>query len=338
MKKIKIMCAIMLVAMFFVVSAGEAKESSEDICGQKVKKGGKVFVDYKNRDLYKEFSNPGKALESIKIQYKKEIQLIKKKYHLNELADNNWKQYYDRLNGVEMDKSVKIELIKFFETYSNTEINKRIKSISNRNELSEKEKRVCMKLPNDHNMYSEDTTYSEIGRKLSHINDAIRYAEKFATFRNTAHYESFSKDCTNFVSQIMEVGGMKQTFWWSHRKVHAYGGIYHLSSRAWTVADNFVRLMGVSSKYKSHYQFSKYLYRGNVIAVDFNSDGRYDHVAFVTKTENFAAKYGKKRYYDYKVAQHTSDYHAWTSWERNHWEFLEDKNATYAKIGYGGTY
>ena len=46
MKKIKIMCAIMLVAMFFVVSAGEAKESSEDICGQKVKKGGKVFVDY----------------------------------------------------------------------------------------------------------------------------------------------------------------------------------------------------------------------------------------------------------------------------------------------------
>lgn len=51
-----------------------------------------------------------------------------------------------------------------------------------------------------------------------------------------------------------------------------------------------------------------------------NNDEDFDHVAFVVEADNYKANYSGKIYYDYKVAQHTSDYLEWTSSSKNGWE------------------
>jgi hypothetical protein len=43
-----------------------------------------------------------------------------------------------------------------------------------------------------------------------------------------------------------------------------------------------------------------------------------------------AGTYNGSTYYDYKVAQHTNNYHAWTSSSTNGWETLT--NVTYARV------
>lgn len=55
-------------------------------------------------------------------------------------------------------------------------------------------------------------------------------------------------------------------------------------------------------------------------------------MAFVTDKKTTQSTYNGKKYYDYKVAQHTSNYHAWTSSSTNGWENLEDNGYTYGII------
>ena len=69
-----------------------------------------------------------------------------------------------------------------------------------------------------------------------------------------------------------------------------------------------------------------------VLALDVQeektNDGNWDHIGFVvdkkrTKTNG---------YYDYKVAQHTSDYLAWTSSSTNNWENQGANGGTYGRV------
>lgn len=164
----------------------------------------------------------------------------------------------------------------------------------------------------------------------------IAYAEKYATKRNTPTYYSFSRgDCANFTSQILENGGVKQTVYnnvaqgWWHKTSKILGITKHKHSEAWSMADTFARYMGVSKKTKTHKTFAANLRAGDFITVDFTSDGDWAHIDFVTKRDSSAgSSYG---YIDYKVAQHTTDYHAWTSSSTNGWETNNGKG-TYAIV------
>ena len=71
--------------------------------------------------------------------------------------------------------------------------------------------------------------------------------------------------------------------------------------------------------------------------MDTDKDGDFDHLGFVTKTDNYEAQYGNKTFYDYKVAQHSRDYYAWASWKINSWADVEGK-VRYCIIGYHGVY
>lgn len=172
--------------------------------------------------------------------------------------------------------------------------------------------------------------------ELPNINSAINYAVTYGWNPNYNRYAYFGHgDCANFVSQILEAGGLPQTYtdnpeegWWH---TNYFFGI-HNHSRSWTVAENFVRHMGVTFTTRNHHTFSTKVVAGDMIALDFDSDGSWDHVAFVVQDENFEDNYHGKRYFDYKVAQHTINYVGWVSETYNRWELAEDQGSTYAII------
>lgn len=173
------------------------------------------------------------------------------------------------------------------------------------------------------------------------IQPAVNYAIAHATNRNTPTYYSFRNgDCTNFVSQILEASGVSQVVyssehsgWWHKREVGFLGiGWKHTHSRSWTMADVFARYMGVTYTTKNHPNFSANILQGDFIAADWSSDGNWDHSGFVTARDNYSLSWnGSPAYYDYKVAQHTTDYNAWTSSSTNGWENTSD-GRTYARI------
>lgn len=89
------------------------------------------------------------------------------------------------------------------------------------------------------------------------------------------------------------------------------------------------QLRDKTSKTKILKTFAANLRAGDFITVDFTSDGDWAHMDFVTKRNSSAgSSYG---YIDYKVAQHTTDYHAWTSSSTNGWETNNGKG-TYAIV------
>lgn len=61
--------------------------------------------------------------------------------------------------------------------------------------------------------------------------------------------------------------------------------------------------------------FQNKVSKGKFIAYDSEADGKWNHVAFVT-----AIGSQKSNYRDFKIAQHTKNYHAWVSSDTNGWE------------------
>lgn len=88
------------------------------------------------------------------------------------------------------------------------------------------------------------------------------------------------------------------------------------------------QLRDKTSKTKILKTFAANLRAGDFITVDFTSDGDWDHMGFVIKRDSSAGSYG---YIDYKVAQHTTDYHALASSSTNDWETNNGKG-TYAIV------
>ena len=168
------------------------------------------------------------------------------------------------------------------------------------------------------------------------VESAVSYASAHATSPNTPDYYYFSHgDCTNFVSQILEASGVSQDVydsvysgWWHKYNPNAWMN-KHTHSRSWTKADTFARYMGVILTRTNHRNFSANVFRGSLIAGDWQDDGDWEHMAFVTNADNYVGSYG---YYDYKVAQHTSNYHLWTSNSGNGWENVGSDGGRYGRI------
>ena len=103
----------------------------------------------------------------------------------------------------------------------------------------------------------------------------------------------------------------------------------HTHSYSWTKANTFAHYMGVLFETNNHKKFSNLINKGTIIAADWENDGSWDHIAFVTAVDNKIGNYG---YRDYKVAQHTSNYHLWTSDTGNHWETAGVNGGKYGRI------
>lgn len=175
---------------------------------------------------------------------------------------------------------------------------------------------------------------SDFDTNIVNLNDAIDYANRFAYSPNEGPFYYFHNgDCANFVSQIMLASGRDTTQSWWHRITKDWTENYtHKHAPAWSLVNTFVYYFGVSNSTLSHREFSTILSSGSIITFDSSDDGDLDHVAFVTQSDNYISDYNGYSYFDYKVAQHTRNYHAWTSSSENNWEKIEDNGGRYGLV------
>ena len=128
------------------------------------------------------------------------------------------------------------------------------------------------------------------------------------------------------VNQIVYNG--TNSGWW-----HKFSNGKHTHSLSWTVANTFARYMGIGYSTRWNYDFSANIRAGDFIAADFNNDGSYDHIGFIVQRDNYHKYYDNiEDYYDYRVAQHTTNYLLWASNTNNNWEKIDDNGGSYARI------
>ena len=330
----------------------------------------KIKILGKNENLYVEFSEPEKSLDNIISKNHSFIENISEYCNIPMLNETNWKEFRDAFyiyineNEILESSDEFLSMVEFFDIYENCEKNTTIKSYVSQNKLSiasvsylnsldthqTETLNTLFKLLPSNSSLVEDINETIISSYASNINSeigtlaivksfdttkGIEYAEKYATSKNTPKYHYFRNgDCANFTSQILENGGVSQvsgsssaTGWW-HTTKTILGITTHKHSESWSMADTFARYMGVSNKTKVHKTFAANVRAGDFITIDFTSDGDWEHMAFVTKKDTQVGSYG---YIDYKVAQHTSDYYAWTSSDTNGWESYNN-TGTYAIV------
>lgn len=320
--------------------------------------GGDIVVNGKTQYLFFEYEDLHQALENCKDIHKDILLQIEEMYGLDKLSIDNWKLYADKINQYKHDTAIldesgnqtlsneddMIELEKFFDIFENKFENDKIKKLVNETRLektSVNEEKVALLLPNYSPMAEEFTAgnlETQNNRRkaedLTRINDqGVNYAIRHATSINHPKYFYFNADCTNFASQILEASGVRQvggsneyTGWWHTGSGTSYG---HKHSISWINANTFARYMGVGYTTKDHYYFSQNIKKYDFIAYDKASDGSWDHIAYVVADNNYVGNYG---YYDYRVAQHTTNYVAWTSSSTNNWEKIGWQGGTYGRV------
>jgi hypothetical protein len=109
---------------------------------------------------------------------------------------------------------------------------------------------------------------------------AVDYANTWWNDYNPA-FQHFVVDCTNYVSQCLDAGGMpmhgagdRMRGWWYARDNWSY---------SWSVAHSFYWYFKSESNDGNveEVETAKALYPGDVICYDFQGDGRYDHTTIV---------------------------------------------------------
>lgn len=97
---------------------------------------------------------------------------------------------------------------------------------------------------------------------------------------------------------------------------------------AFSIAVIQTSYMGVGYTTTSNASFSSNIQNGDFIVADYENDGDWNHMGFVTDKKSSKTN----GYYDYKVAQHTSNYHAWTSSDTNGWENIGTDGGKYGRV------
>ena len=250
------------------------------------------------------------------------------------------------------------ELFKaFYDIYENELKNNAIITLLKSKNINIQEELASL-LPYNNPFVEEYFSATNATRSAQYFNRTLgrQYAIEHATLPNSDEYGIAytwyfaPADCTNFASQILVAGGIDmhdsypdETQGWWHRKVQEWhGNSYvweHYYSAAWVGADRFVRFMGTSgNEYTSFATFAGKLISGDHIALNKQNDGDWDHMGFVCDIGTYGAysytvddvQY-TLYYRDFTVAQHTSDYFAWTSSDTNGWE-VNNGSAKYAIV------
>lgn len=116
---------------------------------------------------------------------------------------------------------------------------------------------------------------------------AANYALTHGTTYDTPgswYFKTHGGDCTNFASWCVLQGGWSRTNEWYSRWPYFTSSSH---SNSWTVADDFGRYMissGRGSAYSlGHKPWYWYFERGDIVQIDYNRDGRWDHTMIITE-------------------------------------------------------
>lgn len=314
--------------------------------------------------LYCTFDNKNDAIQKLQERIPTILSVIANVYKLESISDKNWEEYSVGMQELlqddilfESDEEFRI-LSAFFDIYENDGKNKEIQEYINNNSLklrsinmnSSSGVELSVLLPYyapfaknvQENILNQSLRNSKLSTYATdfNVNLAISYAGRRAIAPNTTDYDYFKNaDCANFASQILDYCGVKQEVydnknlgWWHKTGKNWLGQTTHSHSLSWTMADTFSRYMGVGYTSRSIYEFSENIQPGDFIAFDEDNDGDWDHVGFVTEKNYTAMDYDNGYYFDFKVAQHSKDYHDWASSSINSWELVEQDGGRYARV------
>lgn len=302
--------------------------------------------------LYPTFSSQTDAMRNAKEVLSPVLEEMQELYSMPAFSNITWKQYLgylpdyeDYVYGNKAKEEMVSTLYSFIDIYENVESNEfimeRIDLLNEAGNMSFDRdsaiKEVLLSLPMDSCEAIIDTGLEIRSEPDAQINaysttKAVNYATIYATEANQNYYYYSGADCTNFTSQIKYVGGTPMEYsandseyvgWWA--KTNIYGA--KVCSRKWKLASLFANYFGVSYRVKSFKTFSDKVVKGSYIGYDKENDGDCNNMGFVTATSTNLKKTNGVTYYDFKIAQHTGDYHRWVSHANNHWEEKQsDKN------------
>lgn len=324
-----------------------------------------ISVNGVNIELLCTFEDRDAASEELIAKYVEGFSYLYNNYDLpDSITPENWTDFlyaindsYAKIDNTNNNLYYELSVISaFFDTYENTEVNDEIKNLAKQSYYSpiarstiipyDVQNRIDTLIPDySPNFGTITPILSNRTRAYGYdINRAIDYAKTYAVTPNTYEYRDFGTrgDCTNFASQVLEYAGVKQDVYnsvysgWWHKK----NGNIHTNSNTWSVAGDFARYMGVTYYTTNLYDWSKKIQAGDIIGLDENNDGTYNHIGIVTGKRNTLNTYtfnkgdvcGMVNYYDFEVAQHTNNYLAWASTETNNWEKKVDNGARFAII------
>lgn len=136
--------------------------------------------------------------------------------------------------------------------------------------------------------------------------EAVKYAEAWWNGRNPA-YRNFQDNCTNFISQCLHAGGSPMIGypnvgrgWWQQNEQWSW---------SWSVAHSFqLYLTGATVGLRAQQvEKPEELLLGDVIAYDFENDGRWNHTTIVTAKDangmplvNAHSADSRRRYWAYQ--------------------------------------
>ena len=322
---------------------------------------GKVLnVNNKMISEYCVFLDVEKSIEIFKESNNMLLFYIKNRNNISlEFNKNTIEQYYeglyniiDDVDDVDMIKQI-VEFQKFYDIYENESINAEIEDV-----VDAINNTVYIDSNNDTSDFSiyerlDDLTphFSEklVLKKDSIVNTkkhnnlvdvskAVGYAEKYATSINLKYHYYSNGDCTNFLSQIFVAGGHKQNYtnnentgWWFKREK-----LKDRASKTWRLANNFVEYFwNPANDTLSMSDFTFSAQKGDAAALDYSSDGSFDHLGYITAVSDNYSFYDNGsmciRYRDIKISQHGGNYNEWISSNKNGWENSAD-NGTYLLI------
>ncbi|WP_069650569.1 amidase domain-containing protein [Caloranaerobacter ferrireducens] len=232
-----------------------------------------------------------------------------------------------------------ISFVKFMDIYENYEQNRKIENITRKFKIASKEVEAINGVSKDDilllnslmpsiatptkNNEEESLTLNNIVTVESsngyNPNAARDYAYTWAYKTNNSEYGYYANyygvenpsddmteeerpwnDCTNFVSQCLEAGGMnyiKETIWTPYNDEENWYYSDNKPSYTWGGAHNFYLHWRVRAGIAP---FSSDLTVGDVVNADFGGDGHIDHTAIITKDTGSASS-------NLYLTQHTTD-------------------------------
>lgn len=295
-----------------------------------------IVIDGKNVKLFETFDNNDLALKAIQENYSNLLDELMKNHSLAPLSSENIEEYKS-ICASELNKDLSNTQIKglyhYLDTYILRSENDAIKDLSIQyNVTHDKELLLQIDLRSP---YTSEKVYEKISLmdwRTFNVDDAVAYAVEYAETRNK-DYTSYSEDGANFASQIVRAGGIDLYYITGNKQTEWFPG-----SMCWINSHRFANWFGIWNKSTDHDWFSNNASRGDFVALDFDSNGTWDQIGFVTEKDGYIGKWedskGNTMYYkDYRIAQHSPDYNAWASWDTCSWEEAWwVKNATYGIV------
>lgn len=307
--------------------------------------------------LYPVFEDGVAAMQKVKEDCANVLGILAETYGLAEMSDENWKEYYDcalsyldepdKVEWYEENNAEYVELADFFDIYENYECNNVLVSEAIEAEdivelaesdtfmqkfpyyaiedlekdgmqISVEDESVGTQIMSCVKSKEQRAGYFKTAYKKA---NATAYAKQYAVNSNRRKYGVIiGRDCTNFASQILVAGGKIPNSTWYCLPTPAANMYY---SPTWCNANKFANYWGVDYKFYTHSVFSQNLKTGDFIAFDKTGDGSWNHIGYVTGVRKSYSK--KLGYRNYRVAQHTKNYNAWTSTKENGWDELQSK-------------